>query len=150
MVVLRHEREFLLLKRKNEPNRGRYVPVGGKVEPYEDPPTTARRETREETGLEVEQLRYGGTLVETSPVEYNWWCHIYLADIERVAAPPCDEGELEWVPFEQVLHLPTPPTDWHIYDYLMREQPFAMNAIYDADLRLLQMVEEIEGRLLIG
>lgn len=150
MVVLRHEREFLLLRRNKEPNRGRYVPVGGKVDPYEDPPTTARRETLEETGLALTDLRYGGTLVETSPVDYNWWCHIYLADIERVAPPPCDEGSLEWIAFDRVLELPTPPTDWHVYDYLMREQPFALNAIYDADLQLLAMVEEIEGRQLIG
>ena len=149
MIVLRHEDQFLLLRRNKEPNRDRYVPVGGKLDPYEDPYSAAVREAREETGLTIEHLRYCGTLVETSPVEYNWWCHIYLADIPFQAAPYCNEGTLEWVPYERVLDLPTPPTDWHIYEYLLRGQPFAFNAIYNEKLELLSMVEEIEGKRVI-
>ncbi len=149
MVVLRHQDQFLLLRRNKEPNRDRYVPVGGKLDPYEDPYSAALREAREETGLTIEKLRYCGTLVETSPVEYNWWCHIYLADIPFEEAPYCNEGTLEWIPYARVLDLPTPPTDWHIYEYLLRGQPFAFNAIYNERLELLSMVEEIEGKRVI-
>jgi len=149
MVVLQNEDRFLLLKRSKEPNAGRYVPVGGKLDPCEDPHSAAIRETREETGLYIKQLRYGGVLIESSPTAYNWQCNIYLARIPHIAPPPCDEGELEWIDFADLSRLPTPPTDWHIYQYLKAERPFAFNAIYDEKLELISMVEEIEGKVLL-
>lgn len=144
MVVLRHEREFLLLRRSNPPHVGKYLPVGGKLDPFEDPYTAAIRETREETGLHLEKLRYGGVLIETSPIDYNWQCNIYVTDIDRIAPPSCPEGELEWITFEKVASVPTPPTDWYIYQYLMRGQVFAFNAIYNEKLEMTRMLEEIE------
>lgn len=148
MVVLRNEDNFLLLKRNKEPNAGLYVPVGGKLEPFEDPYSAALRETYEETDLQLEKLHYGGVLIETSPTPYNWQVNIYIADIPRVPPPHCDEGTLQWIPFSEVPGVPTPPTDWQIYQYLMRGQPFALNAIYDKEMKLMRMVEEIEGKVL--
>lgn len=149
MVVLRHQEEFLLLKRAKMPNAGMYVPVGGKVEPYERPIEAAIRETEEEARVRLRraQLIYGGVLTETSPVKYNWLCFIFMADIKRVPPPPCDEGTLHWVPRNGLLDLPTPPTDWQIYEYLLHGQPFALDALYDEQLNLLEMREEISGTI---
>ena len=145
MVVLKHGQRFLLLKRANPPNQGMYVPVGGKLEPFEDPYTAAKRETLEETGIQVEHLRYAGVLIESSPTAYNWQCNIYLAEIPMQDPPPCDEGELSWFDYEQIPNIPTPPTDWLIYQFLMRGQVFAFNAILDEQLKLVEMYEEISG-----
>lgn len=150
MIVLRCGDKLLLLKRNKAPNAGMYVPVGGKVEPYEDTYETALREVKEETGIQLESVKYCGSLVETSPVKYNWWCSIYLADIPYQPAPPCDEGVLEWIPYTNLETLHTPPTDWHIYQYITRQQPFAMRAIFDAELRMLELWEEIQGVRLDG
>ncbi len=149
MVVLRHRDQFLLLKRAKPPNQGLYVPVGGKIDPYEDPYATGLREVQEETGIVLTEMRYMGSLIETAPVEYNWWCSIYLADIPWQAAPPCDEGELEWISFTALANLPTPATDWHIYQYMAREQPFAMRAIFNENLEMILMVEEFENKRLV-
>lgn len=149
MIVLRHDRSFLLLKRNKAPHREKYVPVGGKLEPYEDPYSAALRELQEETGLTPPSLAYAGALIESSPTPYNWQCNIYLADIPPIAPPPCDEGVLEWIPFAQVAHVPTPPTDRHIYQMILAKRVFALNAIYDQDLKLVRMVEEIRGEVLI-
>lgn len=145
MIVLRHEEQFLLLKRAKEPNKDMYVPVGGKLNPFEDPYTAAIRETKEETGIELDHLQYAGVLIESSPTAYNWQCNIYLADIPFQEAPFCDEGELSWISYQQIPNLPTPPTDWIIYQYLMRDQVFAFNAILDEQLNLLRMYDEIKG-----
>ena len=145
MVVLRHRHQFLLLERNKMPNKGKVVPVGGKVDPFEDPYTTALRETWEETGIRLESARYCGLLIETSPTQYNWQSSIYLADIEWQEAPICDEGKLQWIERSALLEVPTPPTDLEIYKYILANKPFAFNAIYDAQLNLLSMVEEIEG-----
>ncbi len=149
MVVLRNDRHFLLLQRQRPPHVGKFVPVGGKLEPFEDPYAAAIRETREETGFELQRLTYGGVLIETSPTDYNWQCNIYLADIPRVEPPPCPEGVLQWIAFEEVPQLPTPPTDWHIYQFLMQGRPFALNAKYDEHLNLQWMVEELSGERLL-
>lgn len=145
MIILRHQREFLLLKRANPPHPGKYLPVGGKLDPFEDPYSAAIREAYEETGLLLDRLSYGGVLIETSPIDYNWQCNIYVADIDRIPPPTCPEGLLEWIPFENLLDIPTPPTDWYIYQYLMRGQVFAFNAIYNERLEMVRMVDEIEN-----
>jgi 8-oxo-dGTP diphosphatase len=150
IIVLRHGQHFLLLKRNKPPFVGSYLPVGGKLEPFEDPYACALRELKEETGLELETLRYAGALIETSPIDYNWQCNIYVADIDFIAPPPCPEGDLEWIPFVEVPNVPTPPTDFILYQYLMAGRPFAFNALYDADLKLLKMTEEISGEVVVG
>lgn len=148
MVVLRHEQAFLLLERAKPPHQGKFVPVGGKLEPFEDPYSAAIRETKEETGISLSSLQYAGVLIESSPTAYNWQCNIYLADIPYQTPPPCDEGILHWVNYDQIPFIDTPPTDWLIYQYLMRGQVFAFNAIYDENLVLIRMVDEIEGKAL--
>jgi ADP-ribose pyrophosphatase YjhB (NUDIX family) len=45
--------KVLLIRRKFEPNRGKWAPPGGLLEVGEDPEEAARREVREELGLEV-------------------------------------------------------------------------------------------------
>jgi 8-oxo-dGTP diphosphatase len=150
MVILRHEDHFLLIQRAPEPNRGKFVPVGGKLEPYESPVKAARRETREETGIVLEDLTFCGVLVESSPTSYNWTCHIYLSDVAQVQPPPGPEGTFFWVPFSELEELNTPPTDWWIYQMVARERPFVLNAEYDDQLQLLFMDEELSGERLIG
>ncbi len=49
--------KVLLIKRKFEPNRGKWAPPGGLLEVGEAPEEGARREVREELGLEVEVER---------------------------------------------------------------------------------------------
>lgn len=149
MVVLRHGSQFLLLKRAKPPHQGKYVPVGGKLEPFEDPFSAAKRELEEETGLQLDHLQYCGVLIETSPIDYNWQCNIYLADIDFIPPPYCDEGELEWVAYQDVGEIPTPPTDRQIYQFIMQKRPFALNAVYNAELELMTMVEELRQENLV-
>lgn len=145
MCVLKYQDQFLLLKRANEPNIGKYVPVGGKLEPHENPYQAVLRETLEETGIQLEKAKFCGILTETSPVKYNWICYVYLAEIPYQPAPFCDEGILEWIAIDNLLKVPTPPTDWWIYKYILANKPFVFNADYDKDLNMLTMWEDIEG-----
>ena len=148
MVVLKSGSEFLLLKRWKAPNKGCYVPVGGKVDPHERPMDTALRETAEETGIQLNRadIKYGGILVESAPNNYNWVCFIYIAEIDKVPPPLCDEGELAWIPYEGIPNIPTPPTDLQIYLYLKDQIPFALDAQYDENMQLIDMYEEISGQ----
>jgi ADP-ribose pyrophosphatase YjhB (NUDIX family) len=54
---IHREGKVLLIKRKFDPNRGRWSLPGGLLEVGEEPMEGARREVREELGLEVEVER---------------------------------------------------------------------------------------------
>jgi 8-oxo-dGTP diphosphatase len=88
-------------------------------------------------------------LTETAPTEYNWTGYVYIADIDIVEPPNCNEGTLMWVDFEDLLKVPTPKTDWYIYKYILDNKPFAFSAEYDGKLNLLSMTEEIENKVII-
>lgn len=147
LCVLKQGHRFLLLKRLKEPNKDTYTPVGGKLDPYENPYEAAIRETREETGIVVPAMRYAGVLIESSPSPYNWVSFVYVAEIEFLLPPPCNEGTLEWIYFEDVLQVPTPKTDWFIYKYLLEGKLFVFNALYDQKLNLLKMTDEQTGEI---
>ncbi len=147
LCILRTGNRFLLLLRSKEPNAGMYTPVGGKIDPFESPYRAALRETCEETGIEIEDARYCGVLIESSPTEYNWICFVYVADVDHIVPAPCGEGKLEWVSLSQLSTIPTPETDRHVYEYIVAGKPFMFDANYDAELNLLEMREEIEDRV---
>ncbi|MEO1053811.1 MAG: NUDIX domain-containing protein [Bacteroidota bacterium] len=147
ICILKSGDQFLLLKRAKEPNQGLYTPVGGKLDPHEEPNAAAVRETFEETGIKVPAMQYCGTLIETSPVKYNWGSFIYLSEIAFVEAPYCNEGTLEWIDRAQLLDVPTPPTDWHIYQYVLEQKNFTFNAVYNENLELLTMTDLQTGEV---
>jgi NAD+ diphosphatase len=60
MILIVRGREILLARKKEWPP-GRYSALAGFVEPGEELEDTVRRETREEVGLEIENLRYFGS-----------------------------------------------------------------------------------------
>jgi 8-oxo-dGTP diphosphatase len=151
LCIIRHGDDFLLLRREREPNRGLYVPVGGKVDAHESPRAAAIREAREEAEVVIDDVRYLGTLVETSPTDYNWWTAVYIAELrERPPLVACKEGELGWFSRDELLTLPMPETDRHIYAYAERGVPFAFAAEYDEHLTLRSMVDELANVTIVN
>lgn len=149
LCILRHKDKFLLLKRLKEPNKDSFTPVGGKLDPFESPLKSAIRETFEETGIKVDTMKYCGILTETSPTAYNWTGYVYIADIDFIEPPFCNEGTLMWISFDDLLKVPTPKTDWYIYKYILENKAFAFSAEYDEKLNLFSMTEEIENIAII-
>ena len=66
-VAVLRDGQVLLARRGREPRKGRYVLPGGFVEFDETPYEAARREMREETGLEVDEL----ALLEVHTIRYR-------------------------------------------------------------------------------
>lgn len=147
LCVLRQGTNLLLLKRLKEPNKDMYTPVGGKIEPFETPEQGVIRETFEETGIKVDQVKFCGILTETSPTKYNWLSYVYVADIDHISPPPCNEGTLAWIAYEDIAEIPTPKTDAMIYQYILQVKPFVFHALYDAELNLIEMKEEIANEV---
>ena len=85
VVILESPGYWLMLKRSYPPNQGLYTPVGGKIEDGESPRAAAIREVQEEVGLQLEDVRYCGLLVDSSPTDYNWICFVYRANVDYFA-----------------------------------------------------------------
>ena len=111
---------MLLLHRDQQPNIGRYSPVGGKVEVAsgEGPHECAVREVREETGitLDHDDLRLTGIVSERAYQDEAHWLIFLFEAVAPLAADALKwtrfkEGTLEWKRTDEVAGLPIPRTD---------------------------------------
>jgi 8-oxo-dGTP diphosphatase len=148
LCILRSKEGLLLLCRSEEPLVGKYVPVGGHLEPFETPKAAAIREVREETGVTIDDATLRGILTETSPTKYNWMIYVYSADIEPMTPPDCSEGKLEWISHDRLSEIPTPLTDHFMYDYVSNSQFFVLDAVYNEKIELLTLTNELTGQVL--
>jgi 8-oxo-dGTP diphosphatase len=107
-VVIVKEGKIALIKRGNEPGKGKLSIPGGLVELGEHIEQTVIREAKEETCLEVTDPRLIDVVdtVETDEegkIKYHYVIVDYLVRVVggQIAAAS-DAEELRWVPFEEV------------------------------------------------
>lgn len=95
--------EILLLHRNREPMKDLWTGVGGKTGFDEDIHTSCLREVKEETGLDVNDLKLKG-VVKTilKGRDSAWILFVYTATTSSADVISCDEGELRWVPEDAV------------------------------------------------
>lgn len=100
--------KIALIKRGNEPSRGKWTIPGGLVELGESPEQAVIRETKEETGLDVENPRLidvvsNVDLDEKGKVKYHYVIIDYFVHVKAgTAEASSDAVELRWVPFDEV------------------------------------------------
>ena len=110
-VVVRKDDEVLLVRRLNEPSKGRWSVPGGVVELGETIRQAARREVREECGLEVEPgevVAVVDTIVrdEAGRVRFHYVIVDLLAEyLGGQLAPASDIAEARWVKREELAEL---------------------------------------------
>ena len=104
------KREYLMLYRNrkpNDPNEGKWIGVGGKFEPGETPDECMLREVREETGLELTSYHFCGVIHFISDTWEDEDMYLYRAEAgAEMKTPACEEGELHWIPENQLMDLP--------------------------------------------
>ena len=81
LSILKCDNNYLLLRRTKEPHLDKYIPIGGRLEPFETPHDAALREIKEETGISLPKIKLMGLMTETSPTKFNWInyiCAVYF------------------------------------------------------------------------
>lgn len=109
LCYVRRDRQTLMVhrvKKLNDMHQGKWNGLGGKLESGEMPEECAVREIREESGLIARRLEFKGML--TFPGFSNdedWYAFVFVVhdfDGELIDSP---EGELRWIPDDQLLEL---------------------------------------------
>lgn len=89
-------------KKSNDENEGKWIGVGGHLEENESPEECVLREIKEETGLEVTDLRLRGIITFILPDWGNELTFLYTAKTDTAEAAPCSEGTLAWIPISKI------------------------------------------------
>lgn len=124
LCYIENDGRFLVLYRNrkpDDPNEGKWLGIGGKMEEGETPDECNAREVLEETGLVLKSAVFHG-VIEFRADEYeDEDMYLYssrdfepadagaarvFAETGEYEPPQCSEGELAWIPREELLDLP--------------------------------------------
>ena len=107
-AVIIQEGKIALIKRGNEPSKGKWTIPGGLVELGENLEAAVIRETKEETLLDVENPQLidvvdNVDLDEQGKIKYHYVIIDYLVHVKAgTIQAASDAEELRWVPFDEV------------------------------------------------
>jgi len=133
LCYIESEGKYLMLHRvskekKDDPNAGKWIGVGGHFEDGESPEECMLREVYEETGLVPSVWKQRGMITFVSDKWETEYMHLFTAQLSSEDTgkplPECDEGELAWVEKEKVFLLPLWEGDKVFLKLLDTEQEF--------------------------
>ncbi len=133
-------------KKKNDPNGGKWIGVGGSFEEGESPDECAAREIFEETGLTVRSLDYRGIVTFVSDEWETEYMHLFTSSDFEGDVSDCDEGDLAWIPKCDALSLELWEGDRVFLKLLDEGAPFfSLKLVYKKD-KLIRAV--LDGKTL--
>lgn len=103
IIIQNKKGEYLLVRRTNEPLKGEWWVVGGRVQKGECLTETVIRKVKEEIGLDIADSRPVGYFEEVfnvelfgDPVEYHGFSVVFLVKIEDDQKINLDTQSSEW------------------------------------------------------
>ena len=124
LCYIRSGERYLMLyrdRKSGDPNKGKWLGIGGKIEPGETPDECCRREVLEETGLRVRSVKFHGVIKFRADEYEDEDMYLYSTDDFEPADEgalahyrktgefvpgECSEGRLEWIDASELLTLP--------------------------------------------
>lgn len=138
LCYLRHEGRTLMLhrvKKAGDLHAGKWNGLGGKFDPGESPEACARREIREECGLEVGRLELKGFLSFPGfQGDDDWYAFVFLAyepSGELLDDPA--EGHLAWIEDDRLTQLPLWAGDHLFLPWLDQPGFFSARLVYQGE-----------------
>ena len=142
LCYIENETQYLMLHRvtkKQDVNKDKWIGIGGHFEFGESPEECLLREVQEETGLTLTSWRFRGLVTFVSGDWEEYMC-LYTADNFEGELIECEEGELVWIPKEEVFQLNLWEGD-KIFLRLLREREtfFSLKLTYDEEDNLIEV-----------
>lgn len=123
------------VKKQNDVNHDKWVGIGGKFEDGESPEECVCREALEETGLTLRNPEYRGLVTFVSDRWETEYMHLFLAKDFTGELIECNEGNLEWVPIQQLGTLSLWAGDMIFLKLLQEKTPFfSLKLVYEGDV----------------
>lgn len=105
LCYIERDNKYLMLhrtKKVNDENHDKWIGVGGKFEEGESPEACLLREVKGETGLTLTSYRFRGIVSFISDQWEDEYMHLFTATEYQGEVTDCDEGELVWIPKEEL------------------------------------------------
>lgn len=147
LCYIEKDEKYLMLhrtKKKQDPNEGKWIGVGGHLEAGESPEDCLVREVLEETGYTLTNYQFRALISFLSDEQEPEMMCLFTADGFEGTPIPCSEGELAWIPKEKVLELPTWEGDREFLKLLLQNERrfFTLKLVYQGN-RLVDKVLKI-------
>jgi 8-oxo-dGTP diphosphatase len=119
------------VKKENDYHHGKWNGLGGKFEPGESPEECAVREIQEECGLLVKNIKLKGiiTFPMFDEVE-DWYVFLFVADEFSGNLIDSVEGNLDWIPYENLTKINLWEGDKHFIPWLFQDNFFSAKFLY--------------------
>ena len=108
LAYLEKDNKYLMMfrnKKERDPNFGKYIGVGGRIEEDETKGQALVREVREETSLILKSYNYRAKLLFVYD-DYKEIIHLFTSkDFTGEVNENCDEGDLSWVDKDKINQL---------------------------------------------
>ena len=108
LCYIENEDYYLMLyrnKKQDDPNAGKWIGVGGKMEQGETVEGCLLREVKEETGITLEKYEKRGVIDFISDTWEDERMHLFTGTVEKRDSYECNEGTLQWIQKAQVMTL---------------------------------------------
>ncbi|MBT7609207.1 MAG: 8-oxo-dGTP diphosphatase [Bacteriovoracaceae bacterium] len=112
LVYLVHKEQTLMIhrvKKENDIHKDKYNGLGGKLEKGETPLQCAMREVKEESNLDIEDIKFKGHLLfpNFDGIGNDWQVFLYRADsFSGELITENREGNLVWIDNDKMADLP--------------------------------------------
>lgn len=104
---------------------GKWVGVGGKLEPGESPEECIIREVEEETGLIIKKLNYKGLITFANAKGPPWYVYVFTSKSFTGKIKESREGNLKWIDNKDLLKLNLWESDKTFMSWLNKKKIFS-------------------------
>ncbi|MBQ4900315.1 NUDIX domain-containing protein [Paenibacillus sp. Marseille-P2973] len=125
LCVVRDEDKILVQKREKTPFKGYWNAPGGKVEGQETPIEACLREVFEETGLQLNEVRFRGVMTVSSLSRQQNTQLLMLFDSNNYNGElmPSSEGEVDWIEIDKIYNSKIiPASTTYLLPYIMESE----------------------------